>query len=98
MALNSIDRGVLEQHIDNAINNMKIILEMIRDERIKPWLRDKDGVDMAIGFCYGEILALFLSGYLVRNAHDPTDDEKTEIKKILDKRLGEIREAVYNCG
>jgi len=98
MVLSSLERGVLEKQIDHTIKGMKLIVDTARGEAFKPWLRDKDGVDMAIGISFGEILALYISGYLIRNNQPPSDEEKTEIRQIINKRLGEIREAVYNCG
>jgi hypothetical protein len=98
MALSTIERGVLEKQIDHTLNGIKIIVDMTREEQYKAWLRDKDGVDMAIGLAYGEIIALYVSGFFVRNGRAPTGEESVESRKILDKRLGEIREAVYNCG
>ncbi len=89
---------MLEQLIDNTIADMKTVVAFARDEMFQHILNDKDGSDLALGMAFLEINTAFIAGFKLRNNRNLTSDERSEMLKILQTRLGEIREAIFKCG
>ncbi len=98
MVLTAFDRGVLEQLFDESVLNMKLDVDVARNEMFENILNDKDGVDLALGFAIGTIHTSFIVGFRQRNGRSLNHDELMELMYITKNHLGQIKEAIFQCG
>ena len=98
MIFNTFDRGVLENLFEISIRDMEINVDVARDEVFRSVLNDKDGVDLALGIALGTIHTSFIAGFRQRNGRKMTSEEKNELWKITETKLGQLREAIFQCG
>ena len=98
MIFNTFDRGVLENLFEVSIRDMEVNVDVARDEMFRSVLNDKDGVDLALGIVLGTIHTAFIAGFNTRNGRKMTSEEKNELWKITKTKLGQLREAIFQCG
>ncbi len=98
MIFNEFDRGVLENLFEISIRDMEINVDVARDEMFRSVLNDKDGVDLALGIVIGTIHTLFISGFKLRNGRKLNSEENIELFRITKSKLGQLREAIFQCG
>ena len=97
MIFNEFDRGVLENLFEISIRDMEINVDVARDEMFRSVLNDKDGVDLALGIVIGTIHTLFISGFKLRNGRKLNSEENIELFRITKSKLGQLREAIFQC-
>jgi len=96
--IQTTDRGILEQTIDNVIDQIPDMIKTARDPSFKSLLQIKEGNDFVMGLAWGKIYTEFVA-YLLASRGSPYDDEEgNKIAQIIMKRSAEIREAIFNCG
>ena len=98
MIFNEFDRGVLENLFESGIRDMEINVDVARDEMFRSVLNDKDGVDLALGIVIGTIYTSFISGFKLRNGRKLNLEENIELLRITKSKLGQLREAIFQCG
>jgi len=98
MIFNKFDRGVLENLFKISIRDMEINVDVARDEMFRSVLNDKDGVDLALGIVIGTIHTLFISGFKLRTGRKLNSEENIELFRITKSKLGQLREAIFQCG
>jgi len=98
MILNTFDRGVLENLFEVSIRDMEVNVDVAREKMFHVVLNDKDGVDLALGIALGTIHTAFIAGFRQRNGRKMTSEEKDELWKITETKLGQLREAIFQCG
>lgn len=98
MVFEAFDRGVLEQLFENSISHMKTTVDLTRDQIFRNVLNDKDGVDLALGLELGVIHTSFMTGFKQRHNRSLNSDEKSELLKITQSKLGQLKEAIFKCG
>jgi len=98
MVLTAFDRGALEQLFDESVLNMKLDVDVARNEMFENILNDKDGVDLALGFAIGTIHTAFIVGFRQRNGRSLNHDELMELMHITKNHLGQLKEAIFQCG
>jgi len=98
MVLNAFDKRVLEQLFDESVLHMKIDVVVARDEIFENILNDKDGADLALGFAIGTIHTAFIVGFRQRNGRSLNHDESMELMRITKNHLGQLKEAIFQCG
>jgi len=98
MGLSEVERGLLEIIIDAIIGDMKAVVDLGRDERYKPLLRDKDATDFSLGMAFGEIHGIFFSQFRSNNGRRMDPSEREDFSKIAYRRIAEIKDAIFNCG
>jgi len=98
MVLNAFDRRVLEQLFDESVVNMKLDVDVARNKMFENILNDKDGVDLALGFAIGTIHTSFIVGFRQRNGRTLNQDESMELMYITKNHLGQLKEAIFQCG
>jgi len=98
MVLNAFDRRILEQLFDESVLSMKLDVGVARDEMFENILNDKDGADLALGFAIGTIHTSFIIEFRRRNGRSLNRDELTELMYITKNHLGQLKEAIFQCG
>jgi len=98
MVLTAFDRRILEQLFDESILSMKHDVDVARDEMFENILNDKDGADLALGFAIGTIHTSFIVGFRQRNGRSLNHDELIELMYITKNHLGQLKEAIFQCG
>ena len=98
MVLTAFDRGILEQLFDESVLSMKLDVDVARNEMFENILNDKDGVDLALGFAIGRIHTSFIVGFRQRNCRSLNHDELMELMNITKNHLGQLKEAIFQCG
>ena len=98
MIFNQFDRGVLETLYEETIKGMKFNVVVARDEMFSSVLNDKDGADLALGMAIGMIHTTFMAGFRMRNKRRMTSEENDELFRITKSKLGQLREAIFQCG
>jgi len=98
MVLTAFDRGILQQLFDESVLSMKLDVGVARDEMFKNILNDKDGADLALGFAIGTIHTSFIIEFRRRNGRSLNHDELMELMYITKNHLGQLKEAIFQCG
>ena len=55
-------------------------------------------MDLALGIVIGTIHTLFISGFKLRNGRKLNSEENIELFRITKSKLGQLREAIFQCG
>ena len=97
MTFDVIDRGFLEQQIDQAIEGIPKIMKSLRDN-LKTRYMIKNEHDFALGYAISQVYHIFGLYFLDKWNRRPTETEEDEITNHIDKRVAEMRDAIFNCG
>ena len=55
-------------------------------------------MDLALGIVIGTIHTSFISGFKLRNGRKLNSEENIELFRITKSKLGQLREAIFQCG
>ena len=98
MVLSIEDRGFLEQFIDQAIKEIPQLIPLYREPKVKSMLHLQTVEDYALGQMNGYVIGSLVASFVYRNLRKPTQEEMQEIMNIINKRIGEFREAIFKQG
>ena len=98
MGLSVIDRGFLDKIIDKEIAEIPSQVKSFREPRIKTKFQLKEPNDFVFGVAFGTMLDSFSSYYTQIYQKPPTQSEIDEVVSVIDNRIAEIRNAIFNCG
>ena len=94
MALDVTGRGALENLIDTGIGTVP---KLVRGIQLN-MLMVKEPPDYLVGFVHGMILGNLMMVFKGIKDRDMTEEEISEALKIMFRRTGEIREAIFKAG
>ena len=98
MALNPIQRDILEQLIDQSIKDMQATVQFVRSDRYSKIIKDKNGDDFVLGFIVGRIDTTFKANFIATHGRILSDEEIQEVENIIYNRIHELKEAIFKCG
>ena len=97
MGMTPVDRGYLEQTIDNQIRQIPDLVLLTRTEQFKKHYQFTNSEDMVFGMVLGAIYNNFSSYYVNVYRTMAPPETINEANNIVYKRLSEIKEAIFNC-
>jgi hypothetical protein len=98
MVLDSKHRGILEKEIDNTIQAIPIFVKKYRDITMKARLQYRDEADFVLGFACGKIIFTYIHNFWIKNRRFPSKDEVEDMHLIIERRIREIKEAIFRTG
>ena len=98
MVLDNEDRAFLEKTIDSIINQVPIIMKMVRTEEYKKFIQYKDEGDVVLALATGIIYGVFIQYFLTRQQREPNSDEFGKANQVIFRRTREIKETIFKCG
>jgi hypothetical protein len=99
MVLSLEVRGLVENYIDKMIkDHIPLLVSRFRQKEVKDMLQYKDEEDFIYGAIYGAINYGFMERYIAKYQNIGTEEEAHEIRDIINKRMREVKEAIFKAG
>ena len=95
--LSNVDRGYLEQTIDNQISQIPDLSLLIHTDQFKQHYQFTNSEDMIFGMVLGSIYNNFSNYYINVYRIMAPPESVAEANSIIFKRLEEIKEAISKC-
>jgi hypothetical protein len=96
MALDLEDRGLLDSLIDNMVKKLPDFVRAFRAEERKYQIKNEE--DFMLGWAHGRITATFSAFRISKKGQSLTVEEANQVERILQKRMGELRSAIFEAG
>jgi hypothetical protein len=93
-----VQRGYLEQMIDEAIRDIPYTVKLYRDERRMKTYQYKSAEDFVMGMTIGRIMFGFGIRFKELNQRSFKPEEIDEMNKIIYKHIPEMRSAIMDAG
>jgi len=98
MVLDDRTRGILENQIDKAIENIPNLAKLSQREDFRKHFQLKEESDFMVGLVWGYVLRAFQDMFILDYSRLPNEMETSDAMTIVFKRTKEIREAIFKCG
>lgn len=98
MSLDYTTRGIVEQEVENAINDIPDMMELYRQPNKRSLYQYKDESDFILGLSLGRVLFVTICNFKIKFLRSASSEEVAEIRKIIDRRTPELREAIFRVG
>jgi hypothetical protein len=86
-------RETLDQLIGRTIMSFHTVMSSIRIDKADFHIQNES--DYALGLAHEMILTGFMSDFKDQNKREPSQEEMTEVSKVLFDRTEELREAIF---
>lgn len=94
MSLNDEERKELDFAIDNAMKYVTEMRFLYRQEEVKSELQIRDEIDFLFGYIWGMILTTFRVNYKSRFNRTPTDEQQTDVVRIMRTMAKDLRDRI----
>ena len=98
MVLDEQTRGILENQIDRAIENIPGLAKLSQREDFREHFQLREESDFMVGMVWGYVLRAFQDLFILDHSRPPNEMEALDAMSIVFKRTKEIREAIFKCG
>ncbi|MFQ5969846.1 MAG: hypothetical protein ACE5J2_05070 [Nitrososphaerales archaeon] len=98
MALDTVDRGMLQRMIDDAIEDIDAWIQFSRRPEQKSRLQLKEEGDFVLGLTWGRVLGTFTANFAISHRRRLNSEEQHDLYDAVNKRTGEIRKAIFKSG
>ncbi len=98
MGLSVTERGFLDKMIDKEIAQIPSHVRRCRDPQTKAKFQLKEPDDFVFGIAFGSIMSDFTTYHSMIYNRSLTQEEMEEAVSVINKRMVEIRNAIFNCG
>lgn len=100
MSLDILERGFVEQTIDQKIAQIPWMLKLARTTEYKELFQINNEEDYIYGIIHGQILEKYLTYHSMMYPQITTEniEKLKEVSKIIGTRSKEIKEAIFKTG
>lgn len=98
MGLSIKDRGMVDKIIDETIKMIPEWMTAYRHEDLIKFYHYEKAEDFVFGMAYGYIQCGFSHFFRNYYGFNPTQEQLDEFVKVFNKRMSEVREAIFKTG